>query len=99
MTVKEMAEKIIQMSDSYCRNGDITPFRSNLESLLSSALEEAQKQCIGLQVEECARHVKEAYEDAAKIAESLFPTLQEQTPNTPQVIAQAIRAKAAEVGK
>jgi hypothetical protein len=40
---------------------------------------------------------REAYEDAAKLAESLFPHLKGKTPNTPEVIAKAIRARAKEV--
>jgi hypothetical protein len=37
---------------------------------------------------------KSAYEDAARLAESLFPTLQNKEPNTPKVIAEAIRDRA-----
>lgn len=80
MTPKELAEKIIQSVKLHCGEGNYDGAIPEIESLLSSALDEAfdkGKCSIGQFVKfdsSLMREIKakaEAYEECAKIAESL----------------------------
>lgn len=62
MTAKELAEKITWITLRSALH-DVPAVAKELESLLTSALEEAQKECIGLQVEQCHKHVEQARAD------------------------------------
>lgn len=104
MTPEKRADKIMCIDgivfDTAAKNDSVEIHRL-IAAEIRAAVEEAVKssypnQAIGYVIEMAKA---KTYEDAAKLTESLFPTLQNETPNICTVIAQAIRNKAQEVLK